>query len=181
VNAASDIAVIRTRLPYVDRRALSQAWYSALHHDEPGQQPERSPLAVTTSPEALRKPGAVPSAKGDVERANAPASPRRRPSAARGAGGAPTATVQASKGERQTTGRTASLPTRRMHGASFTVNIGEARVRIVARAIGNRLTLVAVCSGRHAEIVRRALAHASLGLREAGAFVDATVHCQEDL
>jgi hypothetical protein len=69
---------------------------------------------------------------------------------------------------------------RTWHGASFTVNIGDARVRILARSSGNRLTLVAVCSARYAQLVARALAHASAGLREAGAFVDATVHCREE-
>jgi hypothetical protein len=65
------------------------------------------------------------------------------------------------------------------HRASFTVALGDARVRIIVLSEGRRLHVTAVCSRRHVEIVRRAIGHASAGLRLHGALVEETIRCEE--
>jgi hypothetical protein len=181
VNAASDIAVIRARLPYVDSRALSQAWFSALHRgadapspiamkkQRPGPPPAAAPRKQPQLP-ATARTGRAKVVPIPARRATAPRAVEA-PQPMRTAGAAPPPRPVAP-----------TSPKARIawHNAAFTVTVGEARVRILARSSGARLTLIAVCAARHAQLVTRAIAHASAGLREAGAFVNATVHCREE-
>ena len=181
MQTPSDIAVIRARLPYIDRRSLSQAWYSALHCSLAA----RRDLAPALSHEGIAafrcgaqrngtakgKP-AVPMS-GSLQRRNAVAT------AARSA--VDRQHMQASAVPKQPPPRNMGGHGARMpHGASFTVTLGDARVRIVARGDGRRMHLTAVCSSRHAELVSRALAHASSGLRWYGASVDTAIHCEDE-
>jgi hypothetical protein len=181
VNVPSDIAVIRARLPYVDRRALSEAWYAVLHVCERMPSvPMKSAkhdgtTAVARAPRTVREARAANDAapatavsRSTQAKKPAPdfgAVPQRRATTARKAGGAPPG---------------CDRPAPRFIGesAAFTVSFGEARVRIIARSDGARIHLTAVCSSRHADVVRRALAHASLGLRSYGAVVDTAVRCE---
>jgi hypothetical protein len=178
---ASDIAVIRARLPYVDRRALSQAWFSALHQEEDvrAQVASRRKDAVAESGPGTTAAAAPRTPRAERETTQT-ALPQRRTAASRRAAAAPEARSALAPRAAHRAHEAPSAVRRNWHGASFTVNVGEARVRILARSSGNRLTLVAVCSARYAQLVARALAHASAGLREAGAFVNATVHCREE-
>jgi hypothetical protein len=181
VNAPSDIAVVRARLPYTDHRALSQAWYAALKlsRDEGAPMVKRSrPQASPTGARNRSRtqgesvPAQHHASSGVVARqATRPIVPayayRSKLEAGLRSNGAASHSNDARK---------QSIP----GGASFTVSLGDARVRIVARSDGNRLQLTAVCNARHSEIVRRALAHASIGLGLCGARVDTAVHCEEE-
>ncbi len=58
---------------------------------------------------------------------------------------------------------------------SFTATLRHARVHLAIRQEGSRLHVVAVCSTRHAEAVRRALALAAVSLRLNGIAASTTV------
>jgi len=181
VNAPSDITVIRARLPYIDRRALSQAWYEALRLGADAGQ--AVPMLPRRKADEARRPNASHAPPSPLTTAPpsvaAAAQKRRVPYALRGADGR----RPFLKTERTSYPNASRPPTARratpVYGAGFTVALGGARVRIVVRGEGMRLALTAVCTARHAEAVRLALAHASLGLRLDGALVNTTVHCEE--
>ena len=173
VNAitAGTIAVIRTRLPYIDRRALSQAWFSALglpardagaHVAKPEAVPESAPRSAASgaarpvagdAPAVLARAARPPSSPGSVrleEGAGAPAlASCRRNAAARRAP------------------MVATLRYPPVH-AAFRLELDGGRVHVVVRREGAVLHVVALCSQRHVERVRRALALAAEHLRLRG-------------
>ena len=63
--------------------------------------------------------------------------------------------------------------------ASFHIGVGGGRVQIVLRRDGAVLHVVAVCSRRHVELVRRALACADLHLRLRGETIRSSVRTLE--
>jgi hypothetical protein len=164
-----DIAVIRAHLPYIDRRALSQAWFSALRLASDGRAPAREPQRVPPSIPSLGRRSAAPACA---------ATPRAQPEAlARGRDAAPQKTAGMSPGDatarrRFLEGAVAASGSRARAGtgarAAFTVTLANARVRLVVRGEGDRLHVVALCSSRHVETVTRALALAAFSLRHRG-------------
>lgn len=179
---ADSIAIIRTRLPYVDRRALSEAWFSALHlaHEEK-RAPQGARRAATSS-----EPPASKISLG--------------PGASRPANGAPAARVPAmrTRDVRALASETSPTPSRKSGGAvvvpfpargvryapvraSFGIGLGAGRVQIVLRRDGPLLHVVAICSRRHVELVRRALACADLHLRLRGEAMRSSVRAFEGL
>jgi hypothetical protein len=171
VNASS-VAVLRARLPYVDRRALSEAWFSALHLTKD----ERSSPARRRANASSVNSTMVPARESSTR--NAGPSPRdsvtRRPS--RSDGGY-TARELSKHEERQQ--RVSPTPRRPMRyppvRASFQLAIDGGRVQILVRRQGATLHVVALCSARHVELVRRALACADLHLRANGERVESSV------
>jgi hypothetical protein len=179
VNADS-IAVIRTRLPYVDRRALSEAWFSALHlaHEE-----RKAPHAARRAGPSSESPAAKISlgsgASGPAAGSLAARVPTLRarsvqalaiaasPTPLRKTGGAVVVPFPA-RGIRY-------APVR----ASFGIGLGGGRVQIVLRREGPLLHVVAICSRRHVELVRRALACADLHLRLRGETIRSSVRAFE--
>lgn len=164
-----DIAVIRARLPYIDRRALSQAWFSALRLASDGRAPAREPQRVRLP---VPSPGSRPAAPARVAsvRAQPSANARGRDAASGRSAGLPPADATTSR--RLLAGAVAASGYRaRAAGgpcAAFTVTLANARVRLVVRGEGDRLHVVALCSARHADTVTRALALAALSLRPRG-------------
>ena len=63
--------------------------------------------------------------------------------------------------------------------ASFTLTIEGARVQILLRRDGPALHVVALCTRRHVELVRRALACADLALRAQGTYVRSSLRATE--
>src|ERR1035438_8973176 len=55
-TATRSVAVVATRLPDIDRRALSQDWFSALHLAHPSAAGARVPLSPTYAPPSARTP-----------------------------------------------------------------------------------------------------------------------------
>ena len=175
------IAVLRTRLPYVDRRSLSEAWFSALH------------VARTDAP--TREAGSRPAACGNV---SVPHPKRARPvshlAPARTVGIARyAATVRSAHDAvpsgvdlddaaapmprlRRAAAQARSYPARR---TSLTVGVDGARVQLLLRREGNVLHVVALCRPGIAEVVSRALACAHAHLRSRGDALRASVRTYE--
>jgi hypothetical protein len=199
----NSIAVIKTRLPYVDRRALSEAWFSALHLAR-----DRAPLpfrhaARAISPQPPER-GALP--HRHAARAISPQPPERGAKGVRNdwisaRGGAtgrsrscesPPEHVMCKRRREavelchgwQSEGVVETDPSRRealmqrfkSFRAAFGVTLpGGGRVQILLRREGRILHVVALCSLRHVELVRRALACADLHLRARGEVVRSQV------
>jgi hypothetical protein len=169
MTTASGVAVVATQLAQTDRRALSQAWYSALHLADASAPPRRSRAAQSTAAPstahaleeqapaagvrsaAPMRPAAVPS--GTREQRFAAASERRcAPSAA------------ARRVERAVE-RIARAPHRT--GAQ-TIAIDGGRVRLLVRSDRGATRIVALCSEPLRAGVERALAHARFALAARG-------------
>src|SRR6202790_2169605 len=172
----NSIAVIRARLPYVDRRALSEAWFSALHlarEGEPLARPRRD-IAPPGSALALRRRDiASPGTAGSFHPWNsrrlvncfvAPASGQR------------SAQAPGSATSRRLAQAHADEALRNHARASCSIALdGGGRVQILLRREGRVLHVLALCSTRHVELVRRALACADLHLRARGEKVCSSV------
>jgi hypothetical protein len=177
MTVANDIAAVRARLPYFDRRALSQAWFSAFHLASDATPPAAVKHAFAICEGASggplprnatfqrRTPSLVPFAVPRPVRwlegvgASRPADPARR-------------------GERVATHFEAArrFPPLR---ASFTIAIEGARVQILLRREGQALHVVALCTRRHLELVRRALACAGFALRAQGEEVRSSLRASQ--
>lgn len=174
-TASDGVAVIATQLARTDRRALSEAWYSALHlaREAPpaGNAAARAasaPLSVATLPPRTQYAPPLSS------RALRQAQDRR----SRGTATAtPTATVERRLPPTDVTRRieraVAALGPRRPLPAAHTVDIGGGRVRLLVHGDGRRTRIVALCSPALRDEVERALARARFTLAAAGIAVAA--------
>jgi hypothetical protein len=168
------ISVIAARFPYTDRRALSEAWFSALHLASDGPlsppPPERRaetdggrihPRGSAERAEHRRPEQRVPPGTGEDRAARAGAeNGLRRPSAARAAA----ARAELARQRSYATFRT-----------SFTLGVEGERVALALRRDGATLHVVALCRPAVEGIVRRALACAGLYLRARGESIDVSV------
>lgn len=168
-NPSRGVAVVATHVAQTDRRALSEAWYSALHLSEPAAAPRGS---TAVAPESIALPvprhsspvtaGAVryqPPAPRPPALASDPAAPavdRRR-----------IATPAVRRIERAVVRlRAQSLPR-----ASQTLDLAGGRVRLLVRTDAVATRIIAVCAPALREAVERALAHARFALAAGGAAV----------
>ncbi len=175
-TASNPLTVIATRLPYIDRRSLSQAWFSALHIASDG------PIAANVSDRRGLAATAIatsPKATATSARAlDASAPPRARAaSRATGAAGAEIATRRAldarvAAAARASFARARSYPP---FASTLTLDVANERVQLVLRRDGATLHVVAICRSEIAETVRRALAAADLHLRVRGESVRSSV------
>lgn len=168
---ANSVAIIRARLPYVDRRALSEAWFSALHlagDQRASSSRRRAPLqrAVTGSPL-----GHTAATRSKV----VPLQTSRAPKTALAGGVSPERAVA----RRESVRRDTLVPIRSIRyapvRASFGLGIDGGRVQILVRRQGAVLHVIALCSERHVELVRRALVCADAHLRGRGERVESSV------
>ncbi len=158
------LAIVATRLPYIDRRALSQAWFSALHVASDGGAPRverRASAAAVGATSVASSAHASPEPIRDgVGRATPNMAPRTN------VAGAGLATQRISDARVAAAGR-ASYQRARSYPAfrsSLTLAVASERVQLLLRREGATLHVVAVCRPQTAEIVRRALASASAHL-----------------
>jgi len=183
VNAdtARSIAVIRTRLPYTDRRALSEAWYSALGlHDAQGAPthsfaPGFAPGENLASARPARGSTAHVSAGTPMIEGLRARSPRA--SAEKHEAAVPATAAHREKRAPATAAAASAARTLRyppMH-AAFRLELDGGRVHVVVRREGAVLHVVALCSERHVERVRRALGLAAEHLRLRGELLSADV------
>ncbi len=161
------VAVVATHLAQTDRRALSQAWYSALHLAE-------RPATATPALLARAAPPAAPhgsAGPADAARRSADDVAREpraaaRTTTARFAGGDADRRIPktelARRIERGLTRRPLRAPT------SFAVRGAGGRVALIVRSDGARTRVVAVCAPPLRERVERALAHARFALAGRG-------------
>jgi hypothetical protein len=164
------VAVVATQLAGTDRRALSQAWYSALHLAERPPvaphatratapacaEPKRARFAVGTTAAPCR--GANDIARGALTNART----ARRDSDAAAAERRIPKTELARRIER---GLARRLP---RPAASFAVRGAGGRVALIVRTDGARTRIVAVCAPPLRERVERALAHVRFALAGRG-------------
>jgi hypothetical protein len=166
-SPARNIGIIRLRLPYIDSRALSQAWFSALH---------RASDAKPASP--LRRVKQSVSGERVAAAAGSEAAERPTPAAPKGALRVRRRDLEAIGGaERSSPSRPRpKLPapmqlTARSYPpvqASFSFGLDGARVQVLVRRDGPTLHVLALCAPRHVDLIRRALACADLHLRARG-------------
>jgi hypothetical protein len=162
------VAVIATQVARTDRRALSEAWYSALHlahANGPAQAPSRA-RAIRETPLARQPvPAAQPARVGTAhvavtraphrDRGNValPADERRRPACAVA---------------RRIEGAVTALRARVNGHAAQTIDVAGGRVRLLVRSDRGTTRIVALCSDELREPVERALARARFTLAGAG-------------
>lgn len=183
--AADSIAVIRTRLPYLDRRALSEAWFSALHlardarlsvpqrrAGDPGARP-RAAAPPTAAREPALRPAPAPAAPGASPRGTNARSPE--PKAAPGH----ELRVRLDRARRSERVHGVTIPPP-LH-ASFTLTVAGARVQMLVRREGPALRITAICARAQVEAVRRALASADLVMRLRGHLIESQVRATGDL
>jgi len=165
-NHASGLSVVSTPLPIVDRRALSQAWYSALHL----VQPDRGAPAPLAHPAAADSRGRASALRRSVPKRD-PASGAR--AAASDNAAAPRAAVPL---ERRSI--PAPLARRVVHAfqrriparipASVALRTDAGRIHIMVRKDGPTLRLIALCTPALRDGVERALAQARYALAGRG-------------
>ena len=176
-DSNSKITVIQSRLPYTDRRALSEAWFSALHLASDGPRcsvPERrgvaiqpvADVAVTNEKPNSGAPVAQygPNARPAPERPPVPAVPLERSTAVLPPRREPIAKHRSRP--------SADYPPFR---TSLAIGFARGRVQLLLRREGATLHVVAVCRPEAAGVVRRALALADAHLRLRGEAVRASV------
>jgi hypothetical protein len=169
MQQTTGVAVLATHLAQTDRRALSQAWYDALHlagarptTRAQGTMPSAPPACASrgrfVAPDVpLHAPGATSVARerrGSGTRSDAapPAIERRAPKS-----------ELARRIERELARRDPrTIP------ASFAVRAAGGRVRILVRSEGARTRVLAVCTPPLREGVERALAQARFALAARG-------------
>jgi len=170
------VAVVTTTLAQTDRRALSQAWYSALH------------LAETTKPRAGKTGAALPApGTSTAGRSEARGAAQRLDPGAR-AGGDALRVVRRFAAPREPgipperrlpvgalgrriakiIARPPAAPTR-----SQTVSVRGARIHVMVRTHGNATRIVALCPPPLEARVARALAQARFALAARGVRVEA--------
>ena len=167
------IAVIETRLPYTDRRALSEAWFSALHlaHDAPAE-PTVGQHAKTIADSPARGHGQTmrertPDATPRRERSvSVDRAARRAAFAGLDAPARRASDIRSADVSRGSFERARSYPPFRtsltLEGANGT------RVHLIVRRVGPTLHVVALCPPSVEHLVRRALASADIHFRARG-------------
>jgi hypothetical protein len=171
-----EVSILAAPLAAIDRRALSQAWYSALHLAHPDRRPvpasECAPRTVAT----LGEP--QPQAKTDLCGAR-PAEPRvqhfvqTKPLQVAMQSGATRISVNrgiAPLGQRIE--RRFAHSTAHVKRATFSMGRGGARVHVILQTNGNVATLVALCRPQMRDVVARALAQARFALAARGVLLD---------
>jgi hypothetical protein len=166
-----EVSILTAPLAAIDRRTLSQAWYSALHYARADAPPVRSRSFVLRS--------VVPGGSVAATRIERPADARFNVRRATGAaaklpesrGGFGPA-VQSSARERvhlaQRIERAFAGPNARPQRATFSLGRGNARVHVILQTNGEQAMLVALCSPELHAVVRAALTQARRALAARG-------------
>jgi hypothetical protein len=165
-------SILSAPIAQIDRRALSEAWYSALH------------LARGHAPTPAERPETRCSAR-ELGKAKTNAANRRkdrsappivRPRRVSGQGGALLARVVERRAPRSPLARRIESvfldPRARAERSTFTIGRDGARVHVVLQSTGDCVRLIAVCAPANREIVARALAQARYALASRGCLVD---------
>jgi hypothetical protein len=172
MQQTQDVAVVAAQLAATDRRALSQAWYSALHVAD---------RAPSTNAPSRALPGHGSRDGSRIVRPASHAAVPNAPLAHRPAFGvAPPHTPAAEPLERRSPrtelarsiARGLAHRTPRSGAASFAIRTGGGRIQLIVRADGGRTHVVAVCAAALRERVERALAQARFALAARGVRIE---------
>jgi len=175
MTTAPGVAVVATQLAQTDRRALSQAWYSALHLDRgdarvaappratnavaPGShQPRVARAAEHAPPRAATQRVATSGHTAQANRAPLPLERRSLP-------------TEAARRVERAVERIVHAPHR---PTSQTIAIDGGRVTLLVRSEPGATRIVALCSEPVRARVERALAHARFALAARGRAVHAS-------
>jgi hypothetical protein len=164
-------SVLSAPIASLDRRGLSQAWYSALYGDTA---PVRgaTPASAAPSPANVHAHAGAPSAHARNEAASATLAGQAKCAAAANGG-----TIEERRGPRSPLARrierTFLHPRGRVRKATFAIDGVQGRVQILLQSSGDRLTLVAVCPPKAKAHVAAALAQARYALALRGIALDA--------
>jgi hypothetical protein len=173
MQQTTGISLLATDLAYTDRRALSQAWYSALHvagRDAPGARARATARGTVRASLARAAQFGDAPAPGTGDRRDA-RRPRNlaAPTASRTGGGECPLERRRAKSElARTIERGIARRAARAETASFVVRAANGRVHLVVRTGGGGTRVVAVCAPPLRERVERALAQARFALAGRG-------------
>jgi hypothetical protein len=166
-------SILTAPIAALDRRALSQAWYSALYL----ARDPASPAAQAKQPPG----GAVAQTSGSVEPKRDPKRERLQLKATAASEHAPVRAQPREVDRRSLRSplarkieRAFLRPAPRPVRSTFTLG-GEARVHVTLQSAGGGLRLIAVCAPRCREAVARALEEARYALAARGISLDARV------
>jgi hypothetical protein len=167
MQQAHDVTILTTRLGQTDRRALSEAWYAALHVAAPNR--AGRPATVTGTPTRAPRPERANAARNGAARGAAAASVAMRNGrpATAPASGVPAAARDGARAAEKLA-RALTLRVLQRPASSFTVRSGDGRVHVVVCNDGARTRLVALCAPALRERVAQALAHARFVLAAHG-------------
>jgi hypothetical protein len=166
------VAVVATQLADTDRRALSQAWYSALHLAERPPGAGHAPLARLPRAARLngsrfaRDPNDAPQRRSADVALHARDAGRVAGARSNGVASAERRVPKTELARRIEHGLARCSP--RAAAASFAVRGADGRVHLVVRSDGARTRVVAVCAPPLRERVERALAQARFALAGRG-------------
>jgi hypothetical protein len=167
-----EVSILAAPLAAIDRRALSQAWYSALHLDRKqtrlaAQTAHRSQAAATIAcrpqqpaEHRLFEPCA------EYRQTSGSAARRGQPQLAPNVTRA--ATFRAIFPLSRRIERTFFRPNAPVRRATFSLGRGGARVHVILQSNAGTVTLVALCRPEMRQLVARALAQARLALAARG-------------
>jgi hypothetical protein len=172
-TATRSVAVVATRLPITDRRALSQAWFSALHLTQPAARGAAAPHSPQSS-----SARATPARRAaDVAQRVAGRSAALRAASTAGRLSAVNFAVErrgpsCELARRIETAVARQRGTRPHQTAAIAISVGEGRVQLLVRNDGTTTRIIALCAPHLRERVDRALAHARFALAAAGTPVE---------
>jgi len=171
MHQTTGVAVLATHLACTDRRALSQAWYSALHLVEREPRMRGAGAAARAEKTAARR--AAQTARGSAQHAGddiarRACKPLRAPAPGRNPCAPQTERRQRTSALMRCTAHSRAWRTRRAVSSAFAVRAANGGVQLLVHADGTRTRVVAVCATRLRERVERALAHARFALAGCG-------------
>ncbi len=169
----TSLAVLSAPLAYKDRRAISQAWYSALHvHTKDERKFVNTPGSPYISPERAPRTALAQIGEGNGPMRAGASSKRARAQTHLPANTERRALRSSLARKIEQAFRSPESPT---HTATFALQGTDGRVHITLRSEGSRIRLIAVCAPKAREIVGVALAQARYALASNGVGLDATL------
>lgn len=175
------VSILSAPLAALDRRALSQAWFSALHLARESVHPAASEPSVPP-----RSAPAIKSTDSETERPHARSTSDGPPSTARESDSKRPAHMSAAADRRASRSplarrieRTFLDPRANVKRATFSVGEEGVRVHVVLQSRGERVHLVALCAPRVRDTVVQALAQARYALASRGIVIDVEAKGEE--
>jgi hypothetical protein len=171
-----EVSILAAPLAAIDRRALSQAWYSALHlaaQDRRHIPAHDCRLCTVATPGEPKPPKDTDVSSARAPRARVQHTPQRKPVQIT----TQSSTIRFSANRSavplsQRIERRFAHSTLQVKRATFSMGRGAARVHVILQTNGNVATLVALCRPQMRGVVARALAQARFALATRGVLLD---------
>lgn len=166
-----EVSILAAPLGAIDRRALSQAWYSALRFAPQPQMRNQPPVDRERQPNVCAPRNAAPQPSSATALRTFRAQTTRSKRSANACGRASAVSVRAnvSRGRlAERIERAFGSPGTSPKRATFSLGPGNSRVHVVMQTAGARTTLLAICRPELRDVVARALAQARAALAARG-------------